>query len=158
MIPFQVSLWNAENTMSHLHYFDEESEENRTCDNEVFHSSILHQRKKWNIFRLQLSIYYIQYKNRKSWLVQMRTLQKWSKRNRLSSLLTGGCNAYSFSKIPERKESFPSSQLLWASAQLLVSSVSLIYLVDEFFFLFLVQRNGTRRQGESKVLSLYFWC
>ena len=60
--------------MSHL-YFNEESyysEENTTCDNEVFRSTILHHRKKLNIFTLQVPIYYIQYKNRKSRLVLMR--------------------------------------------------------------------------------------
>ena len=49
--------------MSHL-YFNADSdysEENTTCDNEVFRSTILHHRKKLNIFTLQLPIYFIQY-------------------------------------------------------------------------------------------------
>ena len=41
--------------------------------------------------------------------------------------------------------------------RLLVTRVSLIYLVDEFFFLFLVQLKETSREDESKVLSFYFW-
>ena len=58
--------------MSNL-YFNEEkdySEEN-TCENKVFCSTILHHRKKLNIFMPQMSTYYIQYLNRKSRLVQM---------------------------------------------------------------------------------------
>ena len=53
---------NTENTMSRL-YFNEESDysEENTCDNEVFCTTILHHRRKVNIFTLQLSIYYIQY-------------------------------------------------------------------------------------------------
>ena len=43
----------TENTMSHLH-FNEESDysEENTCENEVFHSTILHHRKKLNYSRL----------------------------------------------------------------------------------------------------------
>ena len=56
--------------MSHLYFIEESdySEEN-TCENEVFPSTILHHRKKLNIFTLQMPIYYLQYKNRR--LVQM---------------------------------------------------------------------------------------
>ena len=59
--------------MSHL-YFNEESyysEENATCDNEVFRSNILHHEKRLNIFTLQMPIYYVQYYNRKSLFVQV---------------------------------------------------------------------------------------
>ena len=68
--------------MSHL-YLNEDSDysEENTCDSEVFRATIPHHRKK-----LQLPIYYIQFKNRKSQLMQMQTLQKWSERNRLSLL------------------------------------------------------------------------
>ena len=48
--------------MLHL-YFNEEkdySEEN-TSENEVFCSTMLHHRKKLNIFKPQLPIYYMQY-------------------------------------------------------------------------------------------------
>ena len=58
-IKFWYNERNTENnTMSHL-YFNEESDysEENTCDNEVFHSTILHHRKKLNIFTLQLPIY-----------------------------------------------------------------------------------------------------
>ena len=53
---------NTENTMPHL-YFHEKSDysEENTCDNEVFRTTILHQRKNLDIFTLQLMIYYIQY-------------------------------------------------------------------------------------------------
>ena len=59
--------------MSHL-YFNEESDnsEENTCDNEVFRPTILHHRKKLNIFTLQ-----------KSRLVQMGALEKRSERNKL---------------------------------------------------------------------------
>ena len=43
-------------------------------------------------------------------------------------------------------------QLLWVTTRLLVTRISFIYLVDEFFLL-LVLQNETRRLGESKVLS-----
>ena len=43
-------------------------------------------------------------------------------------------------------------QLLWTTAQLLVTRVSPIYLVEEFAFLFLVLLNEMRMLGESKML------
>ena len=48
-IKFSSSERITENTMSHL-YFNEESDysEENTCKNEVFHSTILHHRKKLN--------------------------------------------------------------------------------------------------------------
>ena len=66
-----IKLWscerNTENAMSHLH-FNEESDysEENTCENEVFCSTL-----ERNIFTPQLLIYYKQYQNRKSRLVQM---------------------------------------------------------------------------------------
>ena len=66
---------------------------------------------------------------------EMRTLQKRSKRNRLSLLQRGECNTSCF-----------------------VTRVSLIYQEVEFFFRFLVQLKVTRRLGESKVLSFCFQC
>ena len=45
---------------------------------------------------------------------------------------------YSSSKIPGVRKEYLSILLLLATARILVSSVSLMYLVDEFFFLFLV--------------------
>ena len=67
-IVFQVfiELWSSEriteNTMSHL-YFNEESDcsEENTCENEVFRSTILHHRKKLNIFTPLLPMYNTQY-------------------------------------------------------------------------------------------------
>ena len=58
--------------MGHL-YLDKESyhSEENTSKNEVLCSTILHYRKKLNILTPQLLIYYIQYKNRKSQLVEM---------------------------------------------------------------------------------------
>ena len=48
--------------MSNL-YFNEEGDyfEENTCDNEVFRSTILHHRRKLNIFTPQMPIYYVQY-------------------------------------------------------------------------------------------------
>ena len=48
--------------MSHL-YFNEKSDysEENTSDNEVFRSTIFQQRKKLNIFTVQLPISYMQY-------------------------------------------------------------------------------------------------
>ena len=78
MIVFQVFIkfWSneriKENTTSHL-YFNEESDcsEENTCEKKVFYATILHQRKKLNIFKSQLPMYYIHYWNRKSRLVQI---------------------------------------------------------------------------------------
>ena len=128
--------------MSHL-YFNEESDysEENTCDNEVFCTTILHHRRKVNIFTLQLSIYYIQYQNRKSRLVQIRTLQKLSEINRLS-LLRGGCNTYIDAiKIQERERSISQSSFYRHYLHVLTLST-----LDEIF-LFLVQLNETRRMA-----------
>ena len=46
-------------------------------------------------------------------------------------------------------------QLLWTIARLLVTRVTLIYLVDKFFFLFLVYLNKMITLGESKVLFVF---
>ena len=48
--------------MSNL-YFNEVSDypEENTCNNEVFHSTIFHDRKKLTIYTVQLLIYYIQH-------------------------------------------------------------------------------------------------
>ena len=64
-----------------------------------------------------------------------------SYRNRLSLMKRCGCNAYCFGQI-----------------RLLVKRVSVIHLVDEFFFCFLVQLKEARMLGESKSLSFCFWC
>ena len=46
-------------------------------------------------------------------------------------------------------------KLLWATARLIVTRVSLIYLVDEFFiFSLLVLFKEMRTRGEFKMLSL----
>ena len=73
--------------MSHL-YFNDESNcpEENTFDYEVFRSVILQNRDKLNIFTFELRIYCMQFLNRKSRFEQMQTLQKRSKRNRLSFL------------------------------------------------------------------------
>ena len=61
-----IKLWsserNAGSTMSHL-YFNEESDcsEENACDNQVFRPTIFHDRKKLNIFTLQLPIYYVRF-------------------------------------------------------------------------------------------------
>ena len=64
-----------------------------------------------------------------------------SQRNRLSLMQRCGCNAYCFGQI-----------------RLCVTRVSVIHLVDEFFFCFLVQLKEARMLGESKSLSFCFWC
>ena len=62
--------------------------------------------------------------------------------------------------LPRARGKNLTIQFLWASSQLLVTRISLIYpyLIDEFFFWFLVQLNEARRLGEYKVLSFCFWC
>ena len=52
-------------------------------------------------------------------------------------------------------------KLLWATTRILVTRVSLIYLVDEFFiFSLLVLLKEMRTRGESKISSCCFcvWC
>ena len=53
-------------------------------------------------------------------------------------------------------------KLLWATARLLVTRVSLIYLVDEFFIfsLLVLLLKEMRARGESKISSCCFcvWC
>ena len=58
-------------------------------------------------------------------------------------------------KIRGCEESILSSCLFWETARLLVTRVSLIYLLDEFFLLFLVYPKKMRTMSESKVLSLF---
>ena len=53
-------------------------------------------------------------------------------------------------KFLEREEPL-SIHLLWATEWLLVIRFSLVYLVDEFFFLFMVLLNKMRRLDKSKV-------
>ena len=65
---------------------------------------------------------------------------------------------YCFGLNPRARRKHLAIQLLWVSARLLVTRVSLIYLKDEFCFLFLIQPNEQRRLGESKVSSSCFWC
>ena len=89
---------------------------------------------------------------------KMRTLQKRSERNRLSLLQRGGCNAYCFGYNPRARGKHITMRLLWAFARLLVTRLSLIYQVHEFFSRFLVQLKEARRLGESKVLSFCFCC
>ena len=143
--------------MPHL-YFNEESDysQENTCDIEVFCTTILHCIKKLNIFTLPLPIYYIQYQNRKSRFVLKQTLQKLTKGNRLP-LLRGECNAYSFGiNSQNAREAFHPPAFMGICPT--ITRVSLIYLVDEFFFLFLVQLDKTKRLGESKVPSFCLWC
>ena len=48
-----------------------------------------------------------------------------------------------------------SIQLLWATAELLVSCVNPIYLVDEFISLFQTLPKEMKMVGESKILSFF---
>ena len=142
--------------MPHL-YLNEESDYSveNTCGNEIFRFTILHHRKKLNRFTPQLQIYYVQLPsigaNAKAttgvilWKMVFfkisqnlqessvtfpkclitpfyrTTPDERSYRNRLSLMKRCGCNAYCFGQI-----------------RLLVKRVSVIHLVDEFFFCFLV--------------------
>ena len=87
-------------------YFNEESDysEENTSDNEDFPSTILQSvqfepEQKKTCAAVEL-------------LVQMRTLQKRSKRNRLSLLQKGGRNVYCCSKNPEERWKHLAIQLL----------------------------------------------
>ena len=60
-------------------------------------------------------------------------------------------HAYCFCKNPQARVLHLSIQFLWAIAWLLVTHFSLIYLVDDFFLLFLVLLNEVRMLGKSKV-------
>ena len=71
----------------------------------------------------------------------------------LSSYFSLACHshAYCFNKNLRVPGEHLSIQLLWATTWLLVTRFSFIYLVDEFFFLFLVLLNQMRMLGKSKV-------
>ena len=66
--------------------------------------------------------------------------------------------AYCFGYNPKVQGEHLAVQLLWGATWLLVTCVSLIYLVDEFFFFALVKLNKMRRLSEPKVLSFCSWC
>ena len=101
-----------------------------------------------------ISCRFITYQNRNSQLVQIQLLQKQNKENRLSSLQRGECNACCFDYNLEARGKHLVIQLLQATARLLVTHFgTLIYLVNGFFFLYLVQLNEMRMLAKSKVLS-----
>ena len=80
----------------------------------------------------------------------------WRLANRNSYFsLTCHSHAYCFGKNQQAWEHL-SIQFLWATAWLLITCFSLIYLVDEFFFLFLLL-NNMRKLGKSKVSSVNQW-
>ena len=88
-------------------------------------------RKKLNVFMLSIYDIYT-FWNRKSWLVQMGTLQNWSKRNRLFCCREVNAMLMASAKILEREESIsPCKFILWVTACL---HVCFIYLGDQFFF------------------------
>ena len=66
--------------------------------------------------------------------------------------------AFCFGYNPKVQGEHLTVQLLWGATWLLVTCVSLIYLVDEFFFFALVKLNKMRRLSELKVLSFCSWC
>ena len=71
----------------------------------------------------------------------------------LRSYFSSACHsrAYCIGKIPWMWGEPLSIHLLWATEWLLVIRFSLVYLVDEFFFLFMVLLNKMRRLDKSKV-------
>ena len=66
--------------------------------------------------------------------------------------------AYRFGYNPKVQGEHLTVQLLWGATWLLVTCVSLIYIVDEFLFLLLVKLNKMRWLNESKVLSFCSLC
>ena len=101
-----------------------------------------------------ISCRFITYQNRNSQLVQIRILQKQNKENRLSFLQRGECNACCLYYNLEARGKHLVIQLLRTTARLLVTHFgTLIYLVNGFFFLYLVQLNQMRMLAKSKVLS-----
>ena len=158
--------------------------------------------KETNIVTPQLPIYYIEYQNRRSGLVQMpeaatagvlrkkvffkfhkinrkllcQSKHLWILQNNSGRLLLKAditimkreiqivFAVQSWMQYLLLRLKFQSAReashypVLWVSSRLLVTCISLIYLIDEFFFWFLVQLNKTKRLGEYKVLSFCFWC
>ena len=156
----------------------------------------------------QLLIYYIQYQNRKSRLVQMpevatgsvlrkscslkcckihrkllcqrkifkntfftvqlrttasemQTLQQRSDRCRLYLLQRAGCNVLLiWLKSESVREASHHSAFMGICLTISHTYQSYLadQLIDELFFWFLLQLNGTRRLGEYKVLSFCFLC
>ena len=158
--------------MSRL-YFNEENDysEENTFDNEVFCSTILQlfqlepeqkicvlmraMRKKLNIFKLQLVIFYILgqgiFISAIAYIAKMKLekqivfiADKWMQ-----------CVLLQLKSQSLREASCHPAFMGICRA---ISHTCQPYLLDEFFFLFLVQLNEIRRLWESKVLSFCFWC
>ena len=79
---------------------------------------------------------------------EMLTLQKPRKRNRkIAFAVERWMQCLLLQLKSQSKLNYLTIQLVWASAQLLVTYVSLIYQVHEFFIWFLVYLNETRKLG-----------
>ena len=106
--------------------------------------------KKLNIFTLQLRIYYILEQEISHWCKCQHCKNEAREVDCLCYREVDGMLIAS-AKIPEREGNL-TIQLLWATARLLVTRVSLIYLVDGFFFFFLVYLNDQGWWGETDSL------
>ena len=95
--------------------------------------------KKLNIFTLQLRIYYILEQEISHWCKCQHCKNEAREVDCLCYREVDGMLIAS-AKIPEREGNL-AIQLLWATTRLLVTRVSLIYLVDLFFFVFLLYLN-----------------
>ena len=154
--------------MSNL-YFNEESDysEENTSVNENFDFIILHfslslNRKKRVVSAMRKKLTYsrfscrfIKCQNRKSRLVQMQTLENEARE--IHCLCCGEVmQCLMLRQNPRACEKYLATQLLQATARLLATLVSLIYLIDQFFLLSPVQLSEMKTLGESKALSFCF--
>ena len=131
--------------------FQFEPEQKKTCRNESHEKETKH-------ITLQLLIYYILEQEFSIGANMGIAKTKGEKQTVFVIERPMQCLLLLLKKNPRARGKHLAIQLLWATARLLVTSVNLIYLVDEFFFLFLMQLNEMSMLGESKVICFCLWC
>ena len=124
-------------------------------------------RKKLNILMLHLPVYYILEQEISTRLVQMRTLQKRSERNRLSFffyleqivVVVESSMQCLLLRLKSRSAREASPHADFMGNYPTGSHTCQLYLPRRFAFLFVpgVALNGMSTLGESKVFSFSFW-
>ena len=108
--------------------------------------------KETNLFMLQLQICYILEQE-----ILISTNADLAKNEVIAFVVERCMQCLPFRQNPGAHRKHLAIHVLWATAQLLATRVSLMYLVYEFFS-FPVQLNEMRMLGEFKVLSFCFLC
>ena len=113
-------------------------------------------RKKLNIFTLQLTIYCIL--EQKISIGANAGISKTKREKQIVFLVERWmqCLLLRLKSWSVREESH--HPVFLGHCPTIVIRLSLVYLVDKFFFLFLVQLNKIRTLGEPNILSFCSWC